>query len=79
MEENSTQETVNSLYKIITNDKSKSLLEDLNPNYLFIPTGDPKDFAIALKHRPNFFIRLMQRLILGFMYIPIAEADKLWR
>jgi hypothetical protein len=56
----------------------KLKLSDLQPKYLFIPTGDHRDFAIAVKNRPFFFIRWMQRLFFGFKYMPIAKANKLW-
>jgi len=45
--------------------KSKSV------RYIFAPTGDPHDFAIAVSHRPNILTRTIQRLILGFRYYQI--------
>jgi hypothetical protein len=47
------------------------LIDELTPKYLFSPTGNPEDFAVAIRHRPNILIRTMQRLILGFRYIPV--------
>jgi hypothetical protein len=46
------------------------LIDELTPKYVFSPTGNPKDFAVGVRHRPNVLIRTMQRLILGFRYIP---------
>jgi len=59
-------------------DLYKLRLEDLQPKYLFLPTGNHQDFAVAIKRRPNILIRTMQRLFFGFRYIPIAKAHKLW-
>lgn len=59
-------------------DLYKLKLEDLQPKYLFLPTGNHQDFAVAIKSRPVFFVRWLQRLFFGFRYIPIAKAHKLW-
>lgn len=49
------------------------LIDELTPKYLFVPTGNPEDFAVAIRHRPNVLIRMLQRLLLGFRYISIDK------
>jgi hypothetical protein len=43
------------------------------PRYVFAPTGNVKDFAIAVAGRPNIITRILQRLILGFRYHKIQK------
>jgi hypothetical protein len=40
-----------------------------NRRYLFLPTGDSRDIAIAVVGRPNIIHRIFQRLFFGFRYI----------
>jgi hypothetical protein len=49
------------------------IVEELTPKYVFCPTGNPADFAVVLRVRPNWLTRLTQRLVLGFRYIPIDK------
>lgn len=54
----------------------KNIVDELTPKYIFCPTGNPRDFAVALRVRPNWLTRLMQRLILGFRYIAVDKLKK---
>jgi hypothetical protein len=45
-------------------------------SYLWLPTGDPSDIAIAVSTKPNIINRIFQRLFFGFRYIEAPNHAK---
>ncbi len=57
---------------VITDLDEEAILKLAYPpdrRYLFLPTGDSRDIAIAVVDRPNIIHRIFQRLFFGFRYI----------
>ena len=54
-------------------DEAKFRVDIRIPRYIFAPTGNPNDFAIAVLTRPNFLVRFFQRMLLGFRYYEIPN------